>query len=804
MKISLNWLKTYIDVDLPDQELSELLTNTGLEVEGIEQYEQVKNSLRGLVIGEVLECRPHPNADKLKCTKVDIGADTHKDIVCGAPNVAAGQKVVVATTGTSLYPTSGGEFKIKKSKIRGEVSEGMICAEDEIGLGDSHEGILILDTPLPNGTPANEYFQLETDTVFEIGLTPNRADAASHIGVARDIKAAIKSEVRWPGTDSFHVDDESLPIEVEVKDANGCPRYSAVTIKDVIIDESPAWLKQRLLSIGSTPINNVVDITNFVLHEMGQPLHAFDADKIDGKKIIVQTLPEGTPFTTLDEQSRKLTSTDLMICNAKTGMCIAGVFGGIDSGVTRKTKNIFLESAYFSPDYIRKTSAHHGLKTDAAFRFERGTDPNITIKALKRAAMLIKELAGGKIASQIIDVYPEKIPAHEINVRYQNIDRLIGQHLEPDAIKEILEWLEIKVVGEHAGGFTAIVPPYRVDVTREADLVEEVLRIYGYDNIVFSDKLSSSYLADFPEADKTDRQNRASQLLAASGYYEIQTNSLEKPLYTEQVDFLDRTNSVEILNKLSEDLGVLRQSMVFSGLEVIAHNINRRQKNLKLFEFGKTYFRSNGSYKEDELLAIWATGYHEPENWQRGASPLEFHDFYAVVHKIINKFIGNNFKTTPSDESIFELGLDIFYDDKNIGITGLLDKNISKLAEVNQPVYYAELNVTRLLLEDNGGFRFKEVPKYPEVRRDLSLVIDKNITFEQIKEVLKRKDFSILKKINVFDYYEGEKIASNKKAYALSFILQDENKTLTDKVIDKVMNQLITVYENELGAVIRK
>ncbi|MFC2125335.1 phenylalanine--tRNA ligase subunit beta, partial [Bacteroidota bacterium] len=550
MKISVDWLKEYIKIEDSTEELAHKLTNTGLEVEGIEKFEEIDGGLEGLVIGKVVSCKQHPNADKLKITTVDVGNDDIVPVICGAPNVTEGQKVVMAKVGTTLYPTGGGNFKIKKAKIRGEISEGMICAEDEIGLGAKHDGILVLDTELSLGTPVKDYFEVKSDDILEIGLTPNRADATSHIGVARDIKAISGNEVMLPDVSNFKIDNQDLPIEVIVENSQGCPRYSGITIKNITIKDSPKWLQTRLLSIGLTPINNVVDVTNFVLHEFGQPLHAFDADHIKGGKVVVKTLTEGTKFVTLDEEERSLKADDLMICDDADGMCIAGVFGGIGSGVTSNTENVFLESAYFSPDYIRRTALAHDLKTDASFRFERGTDPNITVHALKRAAMLIKEVAGGTISSEIIDVYPQKITDFEVKMKYGNISRLIGKILDKELIFSILKSLDIRVEGENDEGFTAWVPPYRVDVQREADVIEEILRIYGYDNVEIPDQLNSDYLADFPEKDIYKIQEKLTDLLASNGFNEVMTNSLTTPVFSEKIEGFNLREDVEILNKL--------------------------------------------------------------------------------------------------------------------------------------------------------------------------------------------------------------------------------------------------------------
>ena len=807
MKISFNWLKDYIEIKESPEQIADILTKTGLEVEGMERIEAVRGGLEGVVVGEVLECERHPNADKLSVTKVDVGEGDPLPIVCGAPNVAAGQKVLVAKTGTVLYPAGAEEgFKLKKVKIRGEVSEGMICAEDELGLGTSHDGIMVLDTDAPNGTPARELFDLEDDYVFEIGLTPNRADGTSHIGVARDLKAVLRREVSWPDVSDFKVDNHSSKISVTVEDHEACPRYSGVSISNITIKESPEWLKKRLTAIGQAPINNVVDITNFVLHEMGQPLHSFDADKIKGGKVIVKTLPEGTKFTTLDEEERKLSGRDLMICDEEGGMCIAGVFGGIDSGINEGTKNVFLESAYFSPDYVRRTSLKHGLKTDSAFRFERGTDPWRTVYALKRAAMLIKELAGGEISSEIIDIYPEEIGPFEVKMKFKNIDRLIGKKLDREMIYEILKYLDIEVRDISDEGFIAIVPPYRVDVTREADVVEEILRIYGYDNIELKEVISSDYLAEFPPVSPEANQLKAAELLVSNGFYEISTNSLTKQAYSEQTPSIDADKNVVILNKLSEDLGVLRQTLVFTGLEVVAHNIRRKQSDLKLFEFGTVYWKSApGEYNEKSLLALWMTGHNHKESWLEKNRPVIFHDLSANVIKLIEKFSGKEYRSEPLQDEKFEYGLAILLDGVHVAKMGLLHKNILRQVSVEQDVFYAELDFPGLQNIGQTEFNVEEISKFPEVRRDLSLVLDKSVTFEQIREIVRSREFSgILRDINVFDYYVGEKIEKDKKAYALSFILQDKTKTLTDKVIDKIMKRLMNKFETELGAVIRK
>ncbi len=806
MKISLNWLKQYIDItETPDQ-LAHILTMTGLEVEGYEVLETIKGGLKGLVIGEVVECAKHPNADKLSVTKVDVGIGSPLPIVCGAPNVAAGQKVVVATVGATLYANGSTEgFTIKQAKIRGEVSEGMICAEDEIGIGSSHDGIMVLDTILPNGAPANEYFKIENDVVFEIGLTPNRGDAASHIGVARDIRAVLKRDMRWPEINTFKADNHSSKVEVTVQETTGCPRYSGVSISNVTIAESPDWLKNRLLSIGQTPINNVVDVTNFILHELGQPLHSFDADKIQGHHVIVKTLTKGTSFVTLDGKDRKLESSDLMICDEKGGMCIAGVFGGIDSGISENTKNIFLESAYFAPDYVRKTSQIHALKTDSAFRFERGTDPWQTVYALKRAALLIREIAGGEISSEIIDIYPNEIKPAHIPMKFRDIHRLIGKKLDVLEITNILNRLDIDSLHTDNDGFVAIVPPYRNDVTRPADIVEEILRVYGYENVELKEHIGSEFMADFPEVTMENNQLKASGLLVDNGFFEISTNSLTKAAHTINAGGFDATHNVEILNKLSEDLGVLRQTLVFTGLEVVAHNLNRKQANLRLFEFGKEYKKANGKYIERDVLALWMTGEDHRESWVSKSRPLEFHDLSGMVVKLITKFANGNLKTSAISDAVFTYGLGFAINGDEVAKAGLLHKKLCHNVDIDALVFYAEIDFNRLLLHAKAGFNVEEISRFPEVRRDLSLVLDKKVSFEQVREVAEDGEFSgLLVDINVFDYYVGEKIEKDKKAYALSFILQDKTKTLTDNVIDKIMQRMMTKFETKLGAVIRQ
>jgi phenylalanyl-tRNA synthetase beta chain len=812
MKISYNWLKQYIDIPESAEEIGHVLTSTGLEVESVEPFETVKGGLKGLVIGEVLTCAKHPNADKLSVTTVEVGREKPLHIVCGASNVAAGQKVVVATPGTTIYPTKGEPFTIKSAKIRGEQSEGMICAEDEIGLGESHAGIMVLNTTAPNGTPASEYFNIEEDFTFEIGLTPNRADAASHIGVARDIKASKNRDLKIPSIDNFKVENTNLTIPVSVELNEACPRYSAVTISGITVAESPDWLKNRLRSIGLNPINNIVDITNFVLHETGQPLHAFDADEITGKKVIVKTLPAGTKFRTLEDKERTLAINDLMICNTEEPMCIAGVFGGIKSGVSNKTKNIFLESACFSPDYIRKTGMFHQLKTDASFRFERGTDPNMTIYALKRAAMLIKEIGGGTISSDIVDVYPNKIEDRIITVKDKNVNRLIGKQLSREEIFPILESLDINVIEKQEEAYKVTVPPYRVDVIQEADVIEEILRIYGFNKIELSEISGTDYLAEFPEKDINKFKQTISSMLTGNGYYEIFTNSLTNAAYQQKHSLNFNGEPIEILNKLSEEQGILRQTMLFSGLEVCAYNINRKQKDLKLFEFGKIYWKNPVSesnevtarYKDEERLAIYLTGNFETENWQNKTRTVTYYDIAQQLSQVFEKSSVQNLKQEKLNDPLFEYGMKFLKGTKEVGKVGKVKSALVKDFGIKQEIFYADLNTTLLFKSANPKFVVQEVAKFPEVRRDLSLVLDKQVSFEEIRELVLATEKRLIKDIITFDVYEGDKIPEGKKAYALGFTLQDESKTLTDEEIDKLMGKLMSTFETKMGAVIRK
>ncbi|MDN3205526.1 phenylalanine--tRNA ligase subunit beta [Algoriphagus sediminis] len=803
MKISINRLKKYIPLDQDSEKISDMLTQSGLEVEGLDKFESIKGGLEGVLIGEVLTCEKHPDADKLSLTTVDIGEESPVQIVCGAPNVAKGQKVLVATVGCMLYPKDSEGFKIKKAKIRGQESFGMICAEDELGLGSSHDGIMILDTDLANGTPASDLIDVGMDEILEIGLTPNRADAASHLGVARDLKALLGKDLEIDPAPDLEIEAKGPAISVEVEDSKDCPRYAGVVVTDLKVAPSPSWLQNFLRSLDLEPINNVVDITNFILHDLGQPLHAFDAEKISDGKIKVGRMPKDTKFVTLDEKERKLSGEELMIQDSKGGLCIAGIFGGLNSGVSDSTKTIFLESAYFSPDITRKGAQFHGLKTDASFRFERGTDPNMPVYALKMAVKLLKEIAGGKVSSEIIDIYPDPVKDFVIEVDYGRINRLIGKTITPQEVKTILEGLEIEVKDETESGFTAVVKPYRVDVTREADIIEEILRIHGFSQVELSEHLSTDYLAEHPVKDLDQLQFKLSEFLASRGFSEIITNSLTSSNYSEKSDFLDPQLNVEIYNRLSEDLDVMRQTLLFTGLEVLAHNINRKQTNLRFFEFGTTYKKSEKGYSETSRLSIFLSGNKSEESWLGESKPFAFTDIYATVNDALGKL-----GITPStvdviESSPFDYGLILKLGEKELGRFGLLDSQSLKQTGVRQDVWFAELDWQLIGNKSKGLKKYEAISKFPEVRRDLSLVIDKSVSYQEVEAIAKKSGGRLLKRINVFDVYQGEKIAEDKKAYALSFYLQDQENTLTDKVIDKTMSKLISVFEKETGALIR-
>ena len=800
MKISYNWLKEFITTDKTPEELSQILTGIGLEVESLEKVQAIPGGLEGLVIGYVKDAQQHPNADRLRVTKVDVGGPEDLQIVCGAHNVAAGQKVVVAVVGTTVHPTAGEPFKINKSKIRGEVSEGMICAEDEIGLGTDHAGIMELDADAIIGTPAKEYFKLNDDYLFEIGLTPNRADATSHLGTARDIAAFLKIAVNKPDVSAFKVDNQDRTIPVTIEAEADCPRYASVTITGVKVQESPQWIKERLAVIGVRSINNIVDITNYVLHELGQPLHAFDADAITGNQVLVKTYPEGTTFVTLDDAERKLSANDLMIGNAEGPMCIAGVFGGANSGVKESTTAVFLESAYFNPVSVRKTSKRFGLKTDASFRFERGVDPNITVLALKRAALLIQQVGGGVISSEISDIYPAPVELFAVEVTYHNIDRLIGKAIGQDTIKSIIQALDITIANETAEGLSLKVPPYRVDVTREVDVIEEILRIYGYNNIEIPTQIRAS-LNNSIRPDKDSVQNAIADLLSANGFNETLSNSLTSSSYADSLD-----NAVKLLNPLSNDLDIMRQTLLYSGLEAIAYNQNRRQADLKFYEFGKTYFFEDGKYVETQKLSVFVTGATQAEQWNLKSAPVSFYHLKAVVDGLLSRLSINDYTVDEIVDHEFAYGLQ--YNSrggKTLVKFGSVLPGALKKAGVEKEVFYADFNFDVLLkIVRNNKIINKEISKFPSVRRDLSMLVDTAVTFGQLKQIAQKTERKLLTEVNVFDVYQGDKLPAGKKSYALSFILQDEEKTLTDKAIDAIMQKLIYNFSKETGAEIRK
>jgi phenylalanyl-tRNA synthetase beta chain len=799
MKISYNWLKEFIDTDKTPAELSTILTGTGLEVESLEKVQAIPGGLEGLVIGYVKECVDHANSDHLHVTKVDVGLGEDLQIVCGATNVAAGQKVVVATVGTTIYPTVGEPFSIKKSKIRGEVSEGMICAEDEIGLGHDHDGIMVLDADTPVGTLAKDHFKLNDDYMYEIGLTPNRADAASHLGTARDIAAFLKLAIKKPDVSAFKVDSNTNPIQVVVENEAAAPRYSGLTISGIKVGESPSWLKERLAVIGVRSINNVVDVTNYVLHELGQPLHAFDAAAITGNKVIVKNVAEGTIFKTLDDLDRKLSADDLMICNADEAMCIAGVFGGAKSGVSESTTEIFLESAYFNAVAVRKTSKRFGLKTDASFRFERGTDPDMTVFALKRAALLIQQVAGGKVTSEIFDHYPAPVTPFAVEITYNTIDRLIGKAIGNDTIKSIITALDIKIENETAEGLSLKVPPYRVDVTRDVDVVEEILRIYGYNNIEIPTQIRAS-LNNSVRPEKDTVQNVIADLLSANGFNEMLANSLTKLAYSDNPDA-----AVKIVNPLSSDLDAMRQTLLYSGLEAIAYNQNRRSADLKFYEFGKVYATKEDKYIETQRFSIFITGANTTEQWNLKQKPVTFYNIKAIVDGILQRLKITDFVTEDATCGKLAFGLQYTLNGKQLVKFGPVDAAALKKVDVDKEVFYADFNFDLVLnAVRKNVIVYQEVSKFPAVRRDLSMLVDTAVTFGQLKQIAQRTDKKLLKEVNVFDVYQGDKLPAGKKSYALSFALQDTEKTLTDKAIDALMQKLIYNLGKEAGAEIRK
>ena len=808
MKISYNWLKQFIKLDWDAEKTGNLLTDLGLEIEGIEDFVSIKGGLKGIVVGHVIECEQHPNADRLKVAKVDIGTHGIVQIVCGASNITINQKVPVATIGTTLYDENGSPWKIKKGKIRGEESHGMICAEDELGLGKNHEGIMVLNNDLIPGTLCSTIFNIENDQIFEIGLTPNRADAMSHWGVARDLKAGllrnnVSLELITPSNSSFRVENRTHKIDVQVEKNHLAPRYCGVTISGIKVTESPQWLQSRLKAIGLTPINNIVDITNYVLHELGQPLHAFDSSKISGDKVVVKTVKKGTKFTTLDGLERELHEDDLMICDIDKPMCIAGVFGGIDSGVTDVTESIFLESAYFNPVSIRKTAKRHGLNTDASFRFERGIDPNITEYALMRASLLITEIAGGEITSDVVDIYPKKIKDHQVILNFQNTTKLIGEEIPRETIKEILTSLEIKINNVTESGLGMTIPAYRNDVTREADVIEEILRVYGYNNIQFTEKLKAS-ISSNQIVEDYQIQNKISNQLTALGFHEMMGNSLTSPKYLELSDNLSSDHNVEMLNPLSNDLSIMRQSMLFNALEALIYNVNRKNSNVKLFEFGKTYHNFKEGRQEPKHLSIIVSGLKNNENWTQNSQKSNFFYFKGIVSALLERLGITYFSETETKNSIFSEGLAHQIGDKCLVDYGIITKNIASNFDIDSEVFYADFkwdNILEQIVTEN--YKLKTIPKFPKVKRDLALLLDKNVSFDSIRESAIKSERNLLKNINLFDVYTGDKLPENKKSYAISFTLQDEKKTLTDKQIDKIMKKLQQNFEKDFGAMLR-
>jgi phenylalanyl-tRNA synthetase beta chain len=806
MKISYNWLKQFIKIDWKSEDTAALLTDLGLEVEMVEKYQTVKGGLEGIVVGKVLTCEQHPDADRLKVTTVDLGDGIPLQIVCGAPNVAAGQKVLVATIGTTLYDKEGAAFQIKKGKIRGQESHGMICAEDELGLGASHEGIMVLDNSVNAGIKAAGLFNIENDEVFEIGLTPNRADAMSHLGTARDLRAGLMQkglnvEFITPSVSNFRIDKRTLKIDVVVKDGKLAPRYCGVTISGVKVKESPRWLKDRLKAIGINPKSNIVDVTNYVLHELGQPLHAFDAAKINGK-INVKTLPSGTKFTTLDDIERTLHEEDLMICDGDEPLCIAGVFGGKGSGVTENTSSIFLESAYFNPVSIRKTAKRHQLNTDASFRFERGIDPNITEYALKRAALLIQEVAGGEITSDIVDVYPKKIADFPVVLNFNNVKKIIGQELPKETIKNILASLEIKVNSVSDAGLGLVIPSYRVDVQREIDVIEEILRVYGYNNIKFSDKLNAT-VSNAPRTEDYKVQNVVASQLNSQGFNEMMANSLTTASYVQLSEMLKEEHNVIMMNPLSSDLAAMRQSLLFSGLEALSYNINRRNSDLKFFEFGKTYHKFESGYEEHKHLTMFITGNRNQESWTNAQKPSDFFLFKGYVNAVLERLGINKTQNLPMTSDVFSEGIAIGLGTDILVEYGVVKKSILKHFDIKQEVLFADFNWAFILKLLSNKIKYTEIPKYPEVRRDLSLLLDDSVSFDGIYKLARQTEKSLLKDINLFDVYQGKNLPEGKKSYAVSFTIQDNTKTLTDVQIDKIMSKLQKNLETELGASLR-
>lgn len=820
MNISYNWLKEYVDFDLTPEEVSAALTSIGLETDGVEEVQSIKGGLEGLVVGEVLTCEPHPNSDHMHITTVDLGEGEPVQIVCGAANVAAGQKVIVATLGTKLYDGDQ-SFTIKKSKLRGVESNGMICAEDEIGVGTSHDGIIVLPQDVVPGTLAKDYYNIKSDYVFEVDITPNRADACSHYGVARDLYAWLvqngyQTSLHRPETSEFKVDNHDMDIDVVVENTEACPRYAGVAIKNVTVKESPEWLQNKLRLIGVRPVNNIVDITNYILHAYGQPMHCFDADKIKGGKIVVKTCQEGTKFVTLDEVERKLSERDLMICNTEEPMCIAGVFGGLDSGTTEATKDVFLESAYFHPTWVRKTARRHGLSTDSSFRFERGIDPNGTIYALKEAAILVKELAGGEIASDIKDNYPAPIADFAVELSYEYVNSLVGKVIPAETIKSIVTSLEMKIVAETAEGLSLSVPAYRVDVQRPCDVVEDILRIYGYNNVEIPTSLKSSLNVE-GEVDKSVKlQNLVSEQLVGCGFNEILNNSLTAASYYDGLETYKPENLVRVMNPLSNDLNVMRASLLFGGLECIQHNANRKNADLRFFEFGNCYHfnaeKKNpekvlAAYSEELHLGLWLTGKYISNSWAHPDMNSSVYELKAYVLNIFSRLgvnLGAMVFGNLSDD-IYSVAISIHTrGGKLVATFGVLSKKLQKAFDIDNEVYYADINWKELMKAIKGKkVTYTEISKFPAVKRDLALLIDKKVQFAEIEKIAYETDKKLLKSVELFDVYEGKNLEAGKKSYAVSFVLQDENATLNDKQIDKLMQKLITNLQNKLDAKLR-
>lgn len=808
MTISYNWLKQFINLPWDAEKTGELLTDLGLEVEGIEDFSSVKGGLEGIVVGHVLECAQHTNADRLKVTKVDVGSGEILQIVCGAPNVAVGQKVPVATVGTTLYDAEGKPWQIKEGKIRGELSEGMICAEDELGLGKSHDGIMVLEAELKPGTTLAKVLEIENDKIFEIGLTPNRADAMSHWGVARDLKAGllhrgISTKLNTPSTSSFRVDNRTLKIDIKVNDSTLAPRYCGITISNLKVGPSPAWLQNRLKSIGLSPINNIVDVSNYVLHELGQPLHAFDAAKISGNTVNVKTLPSGTKFTTLDGIVRELHEEDLMICDAEKPMCIAGVFGGINSGVSEETTSIFLESAYFNPVCIRKTAKRHSLSTDASFRFERGIDPNITDYALRHAAILIVQVAGGQITSDLEDIYPKRIEDHQVFLNFEKADKLIGEEIAKETIKDILTSLEMKITNITETGLGMTIPAYRNDVTRDVDVIEDILRVYGYNNVKFTQKLNASISPILPGEDY-DVQNKIALQLTGLGFHEMLNNSLTSPKYSELSETIKESYNVTMLNPLSHDLSVMRQSMLFSGLEAIEYNSNRKNSDLKLFEFGKTYHNFLSGRSETKHLSLLITGLKVEGNWAIPDTKSNFFFGKGTVAVLMERLGLDNYSEENTESDVFSEGIAFKRNKVTIVEFGIVNKKITKELDVDAEVFYADFNWDAVLKQiSTKNFKMKPIAKFQAAQRDFALLLDNSVKFGDLRQAALQTEKTLLKSVTLFDVYKGKNLPEGKKSYALSFTIQDEEKTLTDKQIDKIMSKLQQKFETEFGAILR-